>query len=146
MPENWFWYGVKAITGAIIGIWLSAPAAVKLLVILFGFDLVSCLFTHRASVKSTLRRFAVTMLLSLAVHILYASAKELTGFNVGFDLGAAVALYYVFGETIELALNCSTVIDLPPWLMGLLEKAQGMTGKQRRTIESQNHTETPLPR
>lgn len=131
MPENWFWNGLKIIAAGIVSYWVSVPLAFKLLFILFGLDLISCLFTHRASVKVTLRRFVMTLILCLAVYVLFGAAKEL-GFNVGFDVGAGVVLYYVFGETIELASNCSTVIDLPPWLMNLLEKAQGLTGRQRR--------------
>ena len=142
MPDHWALNALKWIVAGCAAFWLSLPAAVQLLVVLSGFDLLSCLFTHRASLHATLKRIVVTLILTGAVEVVYVMAKDLSGFNLGFDIGTAVALFYVFGEMIELTLNCSTLVRIPPPLVAFLEKAQGMTGQQRKDLaelESHDH-------
>lgn len=101
MADIWALRFAKACLGATLAFWLGVPVAVQLLVILFGFDILSCLLTHRSSIQHTLKRSALTLILCGAVHITWVMAKDITGFNVGFDIGSAVITYYIFGELIE---------------------------------------------
>lgn len=132
MADIWALRFAKACLGATLAFWLGVPVAVQLLVILFGFDILSCLLTHRSSIQHTLKRSALTLILCGAVHITWVMAKDITGFNVGFDIGSAVITYYIFGELIEITLNCGTVIGIPPKLINWLERAQSMTGQARQ--------------
>jgi len=134
VSDHWALAFVKWCLAWMLVFWIGLPAAVKLLVILCGFDLLSCLLTHRSGLRETLRRVSVTLLLCGAVHVVYATAKDLSGFNVGFELGTAVALFYVFGELVEITLNCSTVAPIPPQLVSWLERAQGMTRTQKKQV------------
>ena len=133
--EHWALFALKWCAAAVASIWLSVPAAVQLLVILCCFDLLSCMFTRHRSLRLTLKRLAVTLLLCGVIHIVYTFAHSLSGFNVGFDIGAAVAMFYVFGEIIEIVLNCSTVVKIPPKLVQWLETAQGLTGSQKADLD-----------
>ena len=129
--DHWLLTGLKWCLAALVSLWLSIPGAVQLLVILSGFDLLSCLFTHRSALWLTLRRVTVTLLLCGAVHVVYVMAHDLSGFNVGFDIGSAVVIFYVVGELVEITLNCSTVIRIPPKFVEWLETAQGVTGTKQ---------------
>ncbi len=133
--EHWALFAFKWCAAAVASIWMTVPAAVQLLVILCGFDLLSCLFTKHRSLRLTLRRVAVTLLLCGVIHVVYTMARSLSGFNVGFDIGAAVAMFYVFGEIIEIVLNCSTVVKIPPKLIEWLETAQGLTNSQKADLD-----------
>lgn len=131
--ETWEWRVAKAIFALGLSFWLAVPIVVHLLVFLFLFDLVSTLITSRSSFKSTARRAVVTLLLCGAVHVVWSVATSLTGLMVGSDVGSAVSLFYVLGELIEITLNCSTVITVPPWLLRTLEKAQ-QGGSKKTTV------------
>ena len=74
------------------------------------------------------------ILLCGVVHVVYIKAGSLSGFNVGFDIGTAVTMFYVFGELIEILLNCATVVTLDPRLLQWLVTAQGLTNKQKRDL------------
>jgi phage-related holin len=137
--NDWTWKVVKASLAVLLGFWLTIPAAVQLLVVLSAFDVLSCLLTHRSSMRDTLRRIAGQLLLCGAIHVVFVMAKDISGFNVGFDMGTAVALFYVFGELLEVTLNCSTACRIPPKLVEWLEAAQGMTGKQKEDLAHVEH-------
>jgi len=144
VSDHWILNFLKACVAATVSVWLSIPGAVQLLVILSAFDLASTLFTHRSALWTTLRRVSVTLLLCGAVHVVYAMAKDLSGFNVGFDIGTAVVLFYVVGEIIEITLNCSMVIRIPPKFIEWLETAQGMTGAQKKQVQGMKEPKTRL--
>lgn len=146
MNDTWALRIAKTFLGMAAAFWVGVPAAVQLLVILIGFDLLSCLMTHRSSIQRTLRRGALTLLLCGAIHITYVMAKDMTGFNAGFDIGSAVVCYYILGEMIEITLNCGTVIGIPGWFIKWLEKAQSMTGNQQKKIDEQQREIDTLKR
>lgn len=145
MNDTWALRIVKACLGGALAFWVSVPAAVQLLVILIGFDLLSCLMTHRSGIQHTLKRGTLTLLLCGATHITWVMAKDITGFNLNFDIGSAVVVYYIFGELIEIFLNCGTVIGIPPKFIQWLETAQSMTGQQK-TINAQRREIDTLKR
>jgi len=123
----------KAIAALAVGFWLTVPAVVQLLVVLCLFDLLSTLMTHRSSFGQTARRVSVTLFLCGCVHLVYAMGMLVSGLNIGWDVGTAVSGFYVFGEILEIVLNCATVINVPPWLLEWCQRAQqGMGGRAKR--------------
>ncbi len=137
VSDHWILNFLKACVAAAASVWLTIPVAIQVLAVVCAFDLASCLLTHRSSMRDTLRRVAVTLLLCGCIMVVYTMAKDVAGFSIAVgpvNIGTAVVIFYIAGELLEITLNCSTVIRISPKLLEWLEKAQGMTGAQKKQV------------
>ena len=115
--------------------WLAADTDIKVLAILSVADVLIGIFNPAVSLLMTCRRLAVTFILVGTVHFVYGLARAQTGLNLGFDISAVVSVFYCLGEGISILKNCDAIgIQLPPQLLSVISKAEGLTGSDRREI------------
>ena len=135
MKTTWVVMFLKWLVSAFAGLWITIPIAVQLLVVLSFADLVSSIANPGRHLRDVLRRLALMMLLVMVIYYVYTLAKQQTGFNVGFDLGAAVCTFYILGELVYMLQNCAAAgLALPPRLLSLLAKAEDLTLHERSQI------------
>lgn len=128
---------LKWLVSGAIAIWISIPIAVQLLTILCAVDLLSSIGNPMRHFRDVLRRIATMLLLVMTVYLVYNTAKQQTGFNVGFDIAAAVCTFYIIGESIYILQNCAAAgLRIPPWLLRLLAKSEDLTRSERRDVET----------
>ena len=128
---------VKWLISAAIGLWISVPAAVRILAIICCFDVLTGLLSHKCNLRELLRRICVSLILVLAIHYVYSMAKQEAGLNVGFDIASMVGVWYIFAELISIAHNCVDAGgDVPPLVLDWLDKAQGLTSREHDEIQA----------
>ncbi len=124
-------WGISLIASA----WLAIDVDLRILALLCIADVLIVLFNPVASLWKTARRLAVTLILVGTVHIVYRLAKDQTGLNLGFDLASVVSGFYCLGEVIVILKGVSAMgIDIPPALLDLASKAEGLSGHNKQEI------------
>lgn len=128
---------VKFCISVVVGVWISVPAAVRVLCILSCIDVFTAFFNSKRHLRDVLRRVALSILLALTVDYVYNVAKIETGLNVGFDIATMVCSFYILGEIIFILQNCAEAgVSLPPALLTLISKAEGLTGVERQELNA----------
>ena len=127
--------GIKWLVAFLASAWLSIDTGLQSLAVLSLADVVSTFFNAKRSLSAVIKRLAMMFLLVGVVHYVFAIAKLNTGLNIGFDIGAVVAFYYILAEIIAIVRNCAAAgLPIPPKLLDILAKAEGLTGADRQEI------------
>jgi len=135
--DNRFEAWGKWVIAAIASLWVSADLSLKILSLLAIADVAVNLFNPAVSLLGICRRLAITFILVLTVHVVYSLAKTQTGLNVGFDVSGMVTGFYCIGESIAILKGCAGAgIGLPPALIDLIAKAEGLTGSDKAWVEA----------
>lgn len=125
----------KWLIALVISLWTAIDIDIKMLVVLSLVDVITSLFVERRLFFQVTRRLVVTFLLVGVTHYVFSMAKINTGLNVGFDVGAVVCVFYILGELIIIIRNCSDAgLIIPPQLLEILIKAEGLTGSEKKNI------------
>jgi len=127
----------KWVIAGIASIWVSVDLALKILSLLAVADLLVSIFNPDIELLQLCRRLTITFILVLTVHVVYNLAKTQTGLNLGFDVSGMVTGFYCIGESVAILRGCSSSgIPLPPWLLDLIAKAEGLTGSDKAWVEA----------
>ena len=130
-----FLTGLKWFASLFAALWISVDTDLRVLAVLSLADVVSTFFNAKRSLSAVIKRLAMMFLLVGVVHYVFAIAKLNTGMNIGFDVGAVVAFYYILAEIIIIVRNCAAAgLAIPPKLLDILAKAEGLTGAERGEI------------
>ena len=139
---------LKLMVAMFSAFWLTIDFDLRVLVVLSVADVVSTFFNAQRSLVTVTKRLGATFLLVGVTHYVFGLAKQSTGLNVGFDVSAVICTFYILGEVIAIIRNLAAVIQIPPALLEVLAKAEGMTGADRQEIEAlrlkQNQETTAL--
>jgi phage-related holin len=138
LEQTAFWATVaKWIVAAFAALWVSVPFAIKLLAFLQMLSLFTALFNPLAVLRTEVKRSSLALILTLSVHFVYVVAKDQTGLNLGFDLASMVSTFYCIGTGISILLNFSAAgVEIPPVLLDVLQRADGLTGREKHEIEA----------
>ncbi len=132
---TWGVTGLKWALSLASSLWLSIDVDLRILALLCVADVLLNLLNPVVSLWKTTRRLAGTFILVGIVHIVYRLAKEQTGLNLGFDLASVVSGFYCLGEAIFILKGIDAMgIDIPPALLSLVSKAEGLTGHDKQEI------------
>jgi len=126
---------VAAILGGIVGIWVTIPALVQVLLIFVLLDVVTGFFAaivaHEVASKPIwiggVRKF-ILLLVVYAAWLLDPHAEEL--FNVNLPIGQAVTIYYLAHEMISITENAKKAdIPVPPFIIRLVSVLKGQAAQ-----------------
>ena len=135
VTEAWMMTGLKWAISLIASMWLAIDIDLRLLAILCVADVLVGLLNPAVSLWKTAKRLTGTFILVGTVHIVYSLAKAHTGLNLGFDLGSVVSGFYCLGEAIFILKGIDAMgIQIPPALLDLASKAEGLTGHDKQEI------------
>ena len=128
---------LKWFTSACAAIWTPMPFAMQLLAIVAVANLCTVILNPVRSLGRETKRVSIILILTFTVCFLSDMAKAKAGFNVGFDICAAVAFFYAISLTIRIMQNINAAgVPLPPVVLDLLSKAEGVTGVERDEIDA----------
>ena len=135
VTEAWMITGIKWAISFAASMWLAIDVDLRVLAVLCVADVLVGLINPAVSLFKTARRLAGTFIIVGTVHIVYSMARAQTGLNLGFDLGSVVSGFYCLGEAIVVLKGISAMgIDIPPVLLDLASKAEGLTGHDKQEI------------
>lgn len=117
---------LKGLLAFLLSIWVALSGSVQLLLMLMAFDFATGLgagvikkeldssISYRGLIKKTMM-----LILVAVVHLI------MRPLHLGFDAGAAVALFYCANEAISITENCARAdVPVPKWLIDILVKAR----------------------
>lgn len=135
---------MKTITAFIGAVSLSLPSAFKIMMIVMAFDALSALFNPAVKFKRRVTILSLSGLLSLMVICANQYLVRVMHIDLGFDLAAGVCSFYAISSGVDALVNFDAAgVPIPPVLMSILLKAQGLTGKEKSDLEQvQNNQAT----
>lgn len=136
MTTTWAFAGTKWFAAIISAAWISIDLDIRILVVLLSIDFATSIINPNRLLAATLKRIAVTVILVVTVHWTYSIARTQGNLNIGLDVATIVCTFYIFGEVVRIISNCAEWADIPPALLDVLSKAEGMTGRERNELAS----------
>lgn len=142
-PENIF----KGVISWIATMWvgIKIPVALEILLVINAAEIATGLFNAKVHISEQLKRITVSIILVLTALYVYSLAKTQTGLNLGFDVATPICIFYILGSSIKVLKNCNSVpgMELPPWLINALSKADGTSDEQKKELLSLQLQQTP---
>jgi phage-related holin len=127
---------LKWLTSACAAVWAPLPLAVQILTIVCVANLCTVILNPVRSLGRETKRVSIILILTFTVCFLSDLAKMRVGFNVGFDICAAVAFFYSISLAVRIMQNVNAAgVPLPPVMLDLLSKAEGLTGSELEDID-----------
>ena len=136
------WLGATVI-GTITALWVSLPTAVWYLLLFMALDYLTGIIAgyKKKNLSSDvglegLKKKALVLILVGTAHGVSHAAE------LGYDLGAGVALAYTVNEVISIVENCARAdVWVPPVLLDALAKMKRTIGGKREGPERRGSNE-----
>lgn len=128
---------LKWLISFFVSIWVTIPLVIQTLFILSVVDILTGFFSPNHSFEKAIRRVCLALILVCTLKYAFFIAKDQANFSLGFDVATAVCTYYILNEILIIIRNCADGgLSIPPWLISILEKAEGAIGppKKQETV------------
>ncbi len=103
---------------------------------LAALEVITGLFNSAYHLKPETKRIALSLLLTMAVHMVYQYAIGHSELRLPFDAGSAAGFFYCIHSAIKATRNFDAAgVPLPPILLEWLKKAEGLTGADKKALE-----------
>lgn len=115
------------------------------MLIVMTADALSTIINPHVPFKKKIRTLALSLVLAGMVLLVYAAVQKHTELNLGFDIISGVCTFFALSSAADIIINFHAAgVPIPPMLIGLLSKAQGISGKDKAELDSINKETTQL--